>query len=313
MPEVEPKIEECRENGVSRIIGFSEENIKEIEERFKDVFENPIEDDILKAKREKTEGEKNMISEILEKMPDFITKYGGIALRVPLKNIYIIDGNRLSDEGKKEVEKTENAGGAYCISMQNLYIMDSGNTLKNAHRIVHELIHFNSFQSIELRDSKEKTYGIRRVGFEIHSKRNKTIYFNGINEAITEELHKRFDNEFFDNISLIAEDVKHRNDIRKHAKGKGEDISLIVTKQLDSGEWHSTVENYVYAKERKELKKVIQKIYDENKNQFNSPEDVFNIFAKAAMNGKLLKAAKLIKRTYGKGSFKKLGETTQKK
>ena len=42
--------------------------------------------------------------------------------------------------------------------------------------------------------------------------------------------------------------------------------------------------------------------------EFSSTDQVFDIFAKAVMTGKLLKVARLIEKTFGMGSFREIGE-----
>ena len=66
------------------------------------------------------------------------------------------------------------------------------------------------------------------------------------------------------------------------------------------------IASYRY-EEIKKIDEIVKRIYDENKDDFESEDDVFNLFAKAVMNGGLLEVARLIEKTYGKGSFRKLG------
>jgi len=110
------------------------------------------------------------------------------------------------------------------------------------------------------------------------------IYFEGLNEAIIEELTIRFGQGNFELIPELQRELIDKN-------------------------------TYGYSEERKKLKEIIEKIYETNKDleHFNSSEDVFYIFAKAVMSGKTLKIARLIEKTYGKGSFRKLGEETKNK
>lgn len=315
-PKFEEKIEEPkRESGILKYVGFNPEQEESISEHFKEKFKNQEGEDIAfrKYEREKTEDEKRMIADILEKMPEFIEKYGGKPLNITLDHIHILDKAKMDEETKRKMEEAE-TGVAYLATHELLFIFDTGNNLKNALHIVHELIHFNSFQSVELKKVEKPEFKLRRMGFEIHTK-NVNVFFKDINEAVTVELEKRFDNQHFESIDAISNDAETRNRIKWYAKGKGDDIALAITKQLESGEWQTIIENYTYPKERKKLNKIIEEIYEANKEEegFNSPEDVFDIFAQAVMTGRLLKIADLCERTYGKGSFRALGEETKKK
>lgn len=320
MPEREPKFEEKieepkRESGVSKYVGFNPKQEESISEHFREGFKNQEDENIAfrKYEREKTEDEKRIIADILEKIPEFVKKYGGKPLNITLGHIHILDKGKIDEETKRKMEEPE-TGAAYLATHELLFIFDTGNNLKNALHIVHELIHFNSFQSVELKKAEKPEYKLRRMGFEIHTK-NDEVFFKDINEAVTVELEKRFDKQHFESINAISNDVETRNRIKGYANGKGDDIALAITKKLESGKWQTTIENYTYPKERKKLSKVIEEIYEVNKEEerFNSSEDVFDIFAQAVMTGRLLKIADLCERTYGKGSFRALGEETKSK
>ena len=78
-PQERPK----RETSVSRIIGFNEEQEKDLSAQLKDTFENQSQKEVFEGvllkeyEREKTEEEKQIIIAILQQMPDFIEKYRG--------------------------------------------------------------------------------------------------------------------------------------------------------------------------------------------------------------------------------------------
>ena len=94
-----------------------------------------------------------------------------------------------------------------------------------------------------------------------------------------------------------------------------DDVSFWRTVLVEkSGEkkFESTVASYGYYKERVKLNKLIDDIYENNKEKFASREDIFIIFAKAALTGRLLEVAHLIDSTFGKGSFSTIAEETKK-
>ena len=55
---------------------------------------------------------------------------------------------------------------------------------------------------------------------------------------------------------------------------------------------------------------LIGEIYVKNSESFSSEEDVFKMFAEAVMTGRLLKVARIIEKTFGKGSFRQFGIDT---
>lgn len=303
-----------RESGVSKYVGFNPVDKLSISEYFKENFKNQGREDIFfgKFERGKTEDEKKMIVDILAKMSTFIEKYGGKPLNITPEHIHILDKEKIDEEEKERLEKSK-TGAVYLATKELIILFDSKDNLKNALHIVHELIHFNSFQSVQLTDAEEKEFDVRRIGFEIHTKSG-DVLFKDINEAITVELAKRFDAEYFAFMEAISDDVKLRNDIRKNANGKADDISIITKNETNKdGKTKFILEYYTYKEERKKLQEIIDQIYDKNYEEFNSKEEVFAVFAEASLSGKLLKIARLIEKTYGEGSFKRLGEATKKK
>jgi hypothetical protein len=52
---------------------------------------------------------------------------------------------------------------------------------------------------------------------------------------------------------------------------------------------------------------LLNQLFVKNKDTFDSEEQIFNLFAKATLTGKLLPVARLIEKTFGKGSFRIMG------
>lgn len=311
----EPKFEEelKRESGVQRFVGFTSEEEKNFSEHFRKLFEDQKDPEITfkKYEREKTEEEKLMFAAILEKLPEFIKKYGGNPLSITLDHVHILDIEKMDDKYK---EKVKGKGACYLARQELMYVIDYRNDLENAHNLVHELIHFNSFQSIEGKNiGDKKVYNSRRVGLEVFNKVKDVTFFSDMNEAITEELHKRFDREYFESTHGISDEVRERNSIKKYAGEKGEDISMVSLSDGGSGETTFRVKYYDYQKERERWNALIDNLFDENKDQFSSREEVFEVFARAAMSGNLLPLARLLKKTYPKTKnlLRKLGELTK--
>lgn len=324
--------EEKRETGVSRLVGFSPEEEKEVLKQAENIFKDQsnkkiLESDIKLFEREKTPEEIEMINDILSKMPEFVSKYGADLPPVIADHIHILDEKNLTKEAREEKAKNPENGG-YVPAQQFAYIFDTGSPLKNAGAIVHELLHFSSFNSFEKNTKLGKREAkIRRTGFEIHdnSGDGKEVYFLDFNEAIIEELAKRFDKEYFSSIPPLKKEVQDRQEfIDKHRGGKQGDVSFVQIKQAEAGTLDWQIEPYAYSKYRKQLRDMIKNIYEKNKGSFKSREEIFNVFASSAMSGKLLASARLIEKTYGKhsfretkkalgrGSFRELGENTKR-
>jgi len=270
-----------------------------------------------KIEREKTPEETEIINGILSNMSAFVRRYGGVPAPIKIEHIHIIDLNK-STEGQTDSVKTMKGKvsllGRYSFPDQAVYIavMPEGDSRDSklffAIRVAHELMHFNAFQSADL-NLKENTVSERRSGFSVKVKggEENKHYFEQIHEAMTEELTKRFDKEYFRSIPALGDDIKQRDTSRLENNDKTGVTAYLFAKGKEG------VAPYAYPEERKKLKGTIKEILKKNPEQFKSKEDVFNIFAEAYFTGKMMDVARLIEKTFGKGSFRKLGEETKTK
>lgn len=311
-----------RESGVSSIVGIEPEQVAEVMAKYKKAFEGhsgktletkPIE----LFERDKTSEEVETMGTILGNIKPFVEHYQGVPVDVTLSHIHMLEKHKLDERTKK---LTAEQDGFYEPEQQFIAIFDSGNNLKNAQLLVHELLHFNSFHTLEKTHTGVK---IGYSGFERSHYNQKGIrdamYFNEINEAMVEELVKRFDKQYFRSIPHISEKVNARDQLiaqklitNPEDKDTLEYISLFEVK--DSGFGMARVEGHAARfKERKALNELLVAIYGKNKDRFASPEDVFYIFATAFMTGDFSEVQKLVEKTDGKGSFKRLGERTKKR
>jgi len=75
--------------------------------------------------------------------------------------------------------------------------------------------------------------------------------------------------------------------------------------------------SYTYPAERRELEALVKDIFERNRKEnggmFESEDEVLNLFGQAVMGGPMLDLARVVENTYGKGSFRRLGEATKKR
>lgn len=189
--------------------------------------------------------------------------------------------------------------------------------------IVHELIHFIMFNSWQ---PKGKLMSDRRVGLVMTV--NGKSYFNNTNEFITETLAQEFQERFFPEIDILNKSEEKRkqivfdfaNDMGENPEKVAKRVEFVKTEKVDGG-WSTGITGKSYYKEIKEHNELIDYIYEANKQELNkdgslkykSRQDVLDLFIKAAYTGKVLELARLIEKTYGKGSFRLMGESTIKK
>lgn len=309
-----------RESGIVEIKGGNESERTEALDHFELKFKNQ---EVGKYAREKTPEELKFIQELNDQMERFIAEFGGTALEIKPDNIHIVDYGKLNQQRRKAVAGYSFA--AYYSPMdQGIGVLLSDNTprLIFARVLVHEMMHFNSFQSVIIRKESSESDGTlkpKRTGLNAYPyKEDSYSLFRDIDEAVTEELVKRFDKRFFDTLTYTAEDAQKRNKFIEELKadetkdqGKVDDIYFYKSEQLEDGSFKTTTESYQHRRERDKLWSVIDEIYLKSSGEFKDKEEIFNIFARAAMNGDMKPLTLLVERTLGPGSFKRLGEETR--
>lgn len=254
---------------------------------------------------EKTPEQKEIIAFLNEKLPEFIEKYGGQPLGISEDKVHVLP---------EEFWKKAGIAGYYVPDPR-----ESGVYIKQGKEIplaaftktlIHEFMHFNSFQSIT-------TYkGERRTGFSIYGKKDEKsfAYFKYVDEAVIEELTKRFCEEYLRQVPSLKKEREEFEKTRKKAieggfvpKKVAEDIAYEVVREKN-GEKTVAIVSYSYQKEREKLNILIDGLYEKNKDQFHLREEVFALFTKSLMSGRLLPLARLVEKTYGKGVFREIGE-----
>ncbi|MFA5986395.1 MAG: hypothetical protein WC819_03545 [Parcubacteria group bacterium] len=307
-----------RKTTISRALMKNKEDEEKALEFFADLFENQ---EFYGFEREKTDDESEIIDAVNEKMKDFVERYGGIYTKITADHIHIIDQKKLS---KSNWSRFRDEDGSMC---DGLYIMEIQGALINLFRhddlvkfakvLSHELIHLQEYQTVHAQwqdDEKSKLhYHRRRDGMRIFGMQDKEGgygYFEMLNEAVTEELARRFAVENFADIPALEAGMNFRDETYP-GFDETERISGTFVRELHKrgyegmSKWGTAD---VYLEERQFLNKLIDQIYEKSSEQFASREDVFAVFAKAHFTGHLLPLARLIEKTMGKGYLRKLAE-----
>jgi hypothetical protein len=301
---------EKRQSAIRRVVGFPEIEENELLEKARDLFEKQKK---LPFEREKTERESRIINDILSKLPKFLEEYGVEALKLTPDHIHVLDEGSIPPDQKNTYGSPDKIGGLYIEELQGVVVFSSEDDLKLAERVIHEAIHANSFSSFA---HNKKGYHLRRMGLVILGDEEKKRYFHDLNEGLTEELTKRFDKKYSEEMMSLSEAVAKRREFITSIKSKEpeaghlDDIRSANTTQEVNGNWVTILKKYEYLKERKELLKLTEDIYEKNKDKFNSSKDVLLLFVKAAFTGRLIELGKLVEDSFGKGSFRELGEKT---
>jgi len=207
-------------------------------------------------------------------LDEYLIQYG-------IKSIYHVGYNSIHlvpTSGTEEFKEGKMKEGVAAPMLGSCVVDRAENDVGFSVVTFHELFHLKNFTSIE----KKKEgglydgYDIRRSGFSSFSKDGKLL--KQVDETINNYFCKKF----------LEEKVKN-SDIFK-----ADDI-----------------DNFKLDQDREELIEKFENIcntfYENNKDDFTSVEDVVKLFIDATLNGNLLPVARLMDKTYGEGSFVKLG------
>jgi len=303
-----------RTSGIMRVPAFSPEDESALLGSIKrDLFDGHRE---WPGEREKTPSEMEIINAILVSLPEFIKEYGGKPLALRADHLHVIDYDNLTEDEKK---RRSSPGFFMSKNQEALVVCKSENysAIKFAEVVVHELIHFSSFQSVDY-SAESRKISERTLGFAMTVTNGKNpddkpeLYFHGVNEAITAELTKRFSEKYLGSIPVLAEDINRRNEFRAEIK-KGDATEIMVfsnTKKPD-GTWRAISEDYPYADERENCWAMMQEIQEKNPDKFRDAEGVFRGFVNAYFTGRFMPVVRLLEKTYGKGFFRRLGKNTK--
>src|SRR5205809_785437 len=76
---------------------------------------------------------------------------------------------------------------------------------------------------------------------------------------------------------------------KERVRTESDEIASIATRKLSDGDqWESTIYPYAYQKERRVPMRMIRDICKAHRSQFESPEDVFDMLARAMFSGRVL-------------------------
>lgn len=317
-----------KDSGINRVVGFGSEKEDDLLQYFKKIFENKIPE---LNEKEKTTEEKQIIERVNSSMYDFLSQYGIDPIKVPLKNIHILDKTKITkEEFDKIKEKFGTENGFYAASTQSIIILKDyySNKLSFTNTLVHEILHLQGFYSYQ-KSKKEAAdvilekeddlanMNIRRSGFSIGTTDGKRLLFHNLNESVITELQIRFEKKYMKRWSEFEEDIRKR-DIYIEEVSKRDNVPIELLEKTIAGVKGDESSgykffSYPYHNERRKLDSLIDELYEKNTNDFNSKEEVFQLFAKATMTGRIMTVARLIEKTFGKGSFRFVGEQSSDK
>lgn len=279
------------ESSIKRFIGKETPELSKEQARktLEDRFANP---EFAAIEREKTPEEKEIITFVNEKTNELLAAYGIEPFDVPVENIHFIK----EDEWQKRTDATA----IYYNQLQGIVLRDLPQKMVLANTVFHEMLHFKSFNGIELVDDVMEE---QRSGIRTHTRPERQDALRGINEAVIEELSKRFTLSLQE--PLFKKEIEESKTILAK-KDFGEDAyyASLVSEEDKTATYE--VARFAYAEERNNLTSLIHKIRERSSRSFGSDEEVFSIFVQALFKPNLLELGKLLDETFGVGTFRKI-------
>lgn len=222
---------------------------------------------------EKTNRDKQIINFTQEKLNKYLSEFNKENIYdIPHEKIHLVSSGEVYNLTKKAFEE-----GVASSRFGSCIIDRKENNINFSIILFHEMYHIKDFTSIKINDNVEIPENYRS-GFTVYTKDGKER-FRLINETINDYFCKKFYEEEILNSKLFTE----------------EDIN-----------------NYKFESPRKALlekfENICQDLYEKNTDQFKSKEDIRKLFIDADINGHFLPIAKLIEKTYGEGTFRRISD-----
>jgi len=298
-----------RHSSIERIVGnIPEAEKNQLLDEIDIIFNEQNFADLEKHEIKKTPEQSQIISLINAAINEIRNKYGLENFDIPPANIHIL---------AKEWWQGKQGSAHYVPRNQGIVICEQPVNIVFMKKVFHEVLHFKSYNSFQITDEDEPKLGEYRVGLTVETRDKKKMYFRCLNEAVAEELSKRYAKKLFNNPLFEEERRKTEYIILHHqdAVVTGTDEPLFdddtfyaAISKINGGITTIETEGFSYQTEREALETLVEKIFLRHTKEFDSDDEVFEVFAKGMMTGNILPLGKLIDKTFGNGTYRRIGE-----
>lgn len=289
---------------------------KEIEKAFLDQlsFLSPEDQELKKrVEKPKSETEIALIGFVNQVTSDLIKKVGGNSYTIPPENIHIIEATAYEQRmGKTSFARAYPSYQA--IVVNNRY--SEKNSLNFGLILFHEFLHVKAPMTMEVQEHIEgqPENSVSRRGISVLSslisnkKDQKHSHFDGLHEAIVSEAEVQFFPKIL-NHPLLQEQKKwldsEKATVRKNQIAQSKQIPIDEIYWVSDAT--SEYQHFSYKSQRDTLRYVCAEIQKEFPETFQNQQQVFDLFLQSHLTGKLLEVARFVEKTFGKGSFRVLG------
>lgn len=252
---------------------------EEAEQIISDTLENEGGKFIEGLELEKTEKDKEIIELTSQKVDEYMRQHGRENIpEIPLNNIHL-----LKEGGTEEHTKGNLSRGGTNSSLNSVIIDHDASDLRLAQTLFHELYHQKSYKALQVTKEDEPKFASYHTGFKLASRDGEEVYFKDLEEALTSLAEQNFFTE------VLINDERFRAEIEGMSEEEKADL-------------------FTRNGEREKLNTLVDKLFEANQDQFDSRDEILKMFFEAQATGRLLKVARLIEKTFGKGSFREIGE-----
>lgn len=260
---------------------------------------------------EKDEDDIRVINRAVDGVRGVLKSFGAEEAMVSSSLVHLVEPEYFN---RKDGDLSGTTGGADAVS-QVVVVEKSRLATRSKIAIVsfHELMHHASFQRVGVVQNTEESGAemlavLERNGFNMAVKKDpQKMLFYYLTEMVVEKLTKEFvekirtESDFKEEFDYIEEQLAERGESRPW--GGYMEVGFDDTgKEI----WHLSE---AYKEEVERFEGILSEMATQNP-QFASSEEVFYIFVRGLLSGRLLEIARLLEKTYGKGAFRKLGEMT---
>jgi hypothetical protein len=290
-----------------------EEKVKILAEKG-DLFESQILEDFKFKEMPKSSEELEIIALVNDATNEVGRKYGLKDFDVPSKNIHVVS---------REEWPLGNAGARYSSGLQASIMREEKRKLVFMEKVFHEMLHFKSYNSLQITTGEKPTLKDYRTGLTMKTRNGEDIYFTNLNEAVTEELLKRYIPKVFEAPIAMVERKQTTDIIARYPNA----VSASGEPLFDDDTYYASVEGgmpndpnklvdihtstFTYKPERKMLNTLIAKILEKNSGIFADTEAVFELFAKGMMTGDLSTFGRLIDKSFSPGTLRQIGQLNE--
>src|SRR3989344_318377 len=311
-----------KERSVDRVVGNlpNNPNIKDqILKRQRDVFEKQGLPALKDLERAKFQEEIHIIGLVNKITNDLLADYGLPPFDIPVQNVHVIFQDKWMEDNMR--------GGNY-LQFHEAILLKEVPYIVFARMLMHDMIHMKFHNAVQITTGQNPRLTTYRNGIYVVTRDGKTRQLDTLNEALVEELTIRYFPRLLEDPVFTA-DIRHTEKImervpRDATLSGGGPLSevyyayLVPEKEPQTDPPPPSVAPSVGGRinvvrsqrfvERGILNKLIGKIFKSRGSAITEQEDVFRVFARAALTGKILPFGRLIDDTFGKGTVRKFAE-----